>query len=107
MSEYRSAKVFVRDTLAGLLYEDDNGYVFSYDKKYLKMKDSTPVSLLLPLSEKEYTSKVLFSFFDGLIPEGWLLTKVCNNWKISEKDRFGLLLASCFDPIGCVSVREE
>jgi len=49
---------------------------------------------------------VLFPFFDGLIPEGWLLEVVEDTWKVNPKDRMGLLLVSCRDTIGNVSVRE-
>ena len=59
------------------------------------------------MSEDTYTSKTLFPFFDGLIPEGWLLGIVSRNWKIDIKDRFGLLLVACRDAIGNVSVRES
>ena len=56
--------------------------------------------------DKYYESNVLFSFFDGLIPEGWLLEMVTRNWKINYKDRFGLLLIACRDCIGDVVVEE-
>ena len=84
----------------------DEGYSFAYDKDYLLNPDSPSVSLTLPKREAAYTSKTLFAFFDGLIPEGWLLDVVVRNWKLDSKDRFGLLLASCADCIGAVSVRE-
>ena len=106
MSEYRTARIFVRDKLAGILRETDEGYSFAYDTNYLSSETSSPVSLTLPLTEKPYTSKTLFAFFDGLIPEGWLLDVVVHNWKLNEKDRFGILLAACKDPIGNVSVME-
>ncbi len=106
MSEYRTAQVYVRGKLAGLLRETDEGYSFSYDSDYLSSENPSPVSLTLPLTEKPYTSKTLFAFFDGLIPEGWLLDVVVHNWKLNEKDRFGILLAACKDPIGNVSVME-
>lgn len=106
MDVFRKADVFVRNTFAGNLMETDEGYSFCYDKKYLENKDSTAVSLTLPLSDKAYTSKYLFPFFDGLIPEGWLLEVVSKNWKISQNDRFGLLLAACKDAIGNVSIKE-
>ncbi|MBR4393633.1 MAG: HipA N-terminal domain-containing protein, partial [Oscillospiraceae bacterium] len=51
-------------------------------------------------------SKTLFAFFDGLIPEGWLLDLVVHNWKINLRDRFGLLLVACRDCIGAVSIHE-
>ena len=65
------------------------------------------MSLTLPLSEEVYSSKTLFSFFDGLIPEGWLLGVITRNWKIDQKDRFVLLLISCRDAIGNLSIRVE
>ena len=77
------------------------------DKKYLKREDAVAVSLTLPLREAPYETTILFPFFDGLIPEGWLLGVVSRNWKINQKDRFGLLLAACRDCIGDVCIRGE
>ncbi|MBQ8576762.1 MAG: HipA N-terminal domain-containing protein [Clostridia bacterium] len=104
---YRIAYVYVRHTFAGTLRETDEGYMFLYDGQYLEKTDATAVSLTLPLQPEAYRSKTLFSFFDGLIPEGWLLDIVSHNWKIDRRDRFGLLLAACRDPIGCVSISGE
>lgn len=107
MEAYRTAYVYVREEFAGVLRETDYGYSFSYDEEYLHSENPSAVSLTLPLQAEEYRSKTLFSFFDGLIPEGWLLDIVSKNWKISQKDRFGLLLVACKDPIGNVSIKEE
>ena len=107
MEAYRTAYVYVREVFAGILKETDYGYSFVYDDDYLKSENPTAVSLTLPLQEEEYTSKTLFSFFDGLIPEGWLLNIVSHNWKIDRKDRFGLLLVACKDPICNVQLRGE
>ncbi len=105
MEAYRTAYVYVRDAFAGTLKETDYGYSFLYDREYLGSEKNSPVSLTLPIQKEEYTSKTLFAFFDGLIPEGWLLDIVSNNWKIDRKDRFGLLLVACKDPIGNVQIR--
>ena len=86
--------------------ENENGYTFEYDADYLTSADAEAVSLTLPLSDKPYRDKVLFPFFDGLIPEGWLLKIVTENWKIDRHDRFGVLLVACRDGIGNVSIRE-
>lgn len=107
MDAFRKAYVYVRNEFAGILSETDEGYAFSYDEEYIKKEEASAVSLTLPLSQKEYVSKTLFSFFDGLIPEGWLLDVVSRNWKIDTKDRFGLLLVACKDGIGNVSIRSE
>ncbi len=103
---FRIAYVYTKDVFAGVLKETEAGYSFSYDADYLGSNDKKGVSLTLPLREKPYFSKSLFPFFDGLIPEGWLLGVVSKNWKIDPNDRFGLLLASCKDCIGDVSVSE-
>ena len=100
----RCGKVYVQGILAGVITEDDQGYSFQYDDTYLSTNGAVAVSLTLPLRREEYRSNVLFPFFDGLIPEGWLLGIVERNWKIDNKDRFGLLLASCRDCIGDVYV---
>lgn len=102
---YRTAYVYVRGVFAGILKETESGYSFLYDGDYLSDPTSTHVSLTLPMQREEYTSKTLFAFFDGLIPEGWLLNVVTHNWKLDPKDRFGILLVACRDPIGNVSIR--
>ena len=107
MDVFRSAYVYVRNVLAGVLSETDSGYMFVYDKNYLKSENASPVSLTLPIQKEPYNSRTLFPFFDGLIPEGWLLGVVSRNWKIDMKDRFGLLLVACKDSIGNVSISEE
>lgn len=101
----KQAKVFLKDMFAGILTEDDMGYEFRYEPEYLKSEDALPVSLTLPLTEKPYRDKILFPFFDGLIPEGWLLDIAEQNWKISARDRFSMLLACCKDCIGNISIQ--
>jgi len=103
---YRTAYVYVRDAFAGTLQETDSGYSFSYDPAALNNPEVPFVSLSLPKKPEAYTSQTLFSFFDGLIPEGWLLSIVSHNWKIDKSDRFALLLVACMDCIGNVSIRE-
>lgn len=103
---YRKADIYVHEIKAGVLEETEVGYRFQYDAVYLSQNNAEPVSLTLPLQEEQYESQVLFPFFDGLIPEGWLLDVVEETWKVNLKDRMGLLLVSCRDTIGHVSVRE-
>ena len=100
----KQAIVFLRGTKAGILTEDETGYTFVYDNDYLATADAEAVSLTLPLSDKPYRDKVLFPFFDGLIPEGWLLDIAEKNWKIDARDRMSLLIACCNDCIGAVGV---
>lgn len=107
----KQANVYLHNQLAGVLTEDENGFTFSYDSAFLQSEKAQAISLTLPLSEKPYLSNVLFPFFDGLIPEGWLLNIAKKSWKINERDRMSLLLACCKNCIGAVSIipinREE
>lgn len=100
----KQGKVYLYDRFAGLLTEDEEGFTFAYDAGYLASEGAEAVSLTLPLTAEPYHESVLFPFFDGLIPEGWLLNIAENSWKISQRDRMSLLLACCKDCIGAVSV---
>jgi serine/threonine-protein kinase HipA len=100
----RKAKIYMHEFWAGTLTEDENGYHFVYEPLYLESAFAEPVSLTLPISGNKFSSNVLFPFFDGLIPEGWLLEIAERNWKLNPRDRMGILLATCRDCIGAVSV---
>jgi serine/threonine-protein kinase HipA len=71
---------------------------------YLISESPQAISLTLPLQEEAFHDKVLFPFFDGLIPEGWLLDIAEKNWKINHRDRMALLMVCCKDCIGAVSI---
>lgn len=102
----RKGKVFFRDLLAGYIEETEEGYRFYYVQSYLDSPFSHPISVTMPLQKDPYDSTTLHPFFDGLIPEGWILSIVIKNWKINPRDRMGLLLTVCKDCIGAVSVEE-
>ena len=102
----KPAKIFFKDKFAGILERNSEGYTFTYDKEYLADSKAQAIAISLSLSESTYASKTLFPFFDGLIPEGWLLNVVIDNWQINPRDRMGLLLKSCEDCVGAVSVIE-
>jgi len=100
-------RAVIQNHFSGIIAETEEGYIFTYDQDYLDREDAVAVSLTLPLRQEPYETTILFHFFDGLIPEGWLLGVVSRNWKINQKDRFGLLLSSCRDCIGDVCIRRE
>jgi serine/threonine-protein kinase HipA len=100
----RTAKVFLHDEWVGILWEEEREYVFSYRPNYARNNSAEPVSLTLPVREEPFRSKQLFPFFDGLIPEGWLLNIAERSWKVNARDRMGLLLVCCKDCIGAVRI---
>ena len=100
----RQAQIYNHNIFAGTLTEDENGYTFEYDSTYLQSDQAEPISLTMPLTDKPYNEKILFPFFDGLIPEGWLLDIAEKSWKINRRDRMSLLLTCCKDCMGSISV---
>ncbi len=97
------SEIFLQDSFAKVTRD----ILLPMTRLISKAKMQVPFHLL-PLSKEAYSSKTLFSFFDGLIPEGWLLDDVVSrNWKINNRDRFGLLLVACKDCIGNVTIMEE
>ncbi len=99
--------VYKKDKLAGIIWEDENGYGFQYNDSYLKDPKYGAVSKTLPLRTEAYTDKNILPFFDGLIPEGWLLKIAIDNWKLDPRDRMNLLLMLCNDCIGDISIIKE
>lgn len=100
----KKAEIKFNHITAGWLTQDDEGYYFVYDAAYLQQENPEPVSITLPLQEAGFRSGKLFPFFDGIIPEGWLLGIAEKQWKLNSRDRMGLLLACCKDCVGAVSV---
>lgn len=102
----RQGKVFYQDRFAGIITETEDGeYLFEYDEEYVTKFPKDEISFSFPVHNKVYKEKRLFPFFEGLIPEGWLLDIASENWKINKNDRMGLLLACCKNCIGAVSVQ--
>lgn len=104
---YKKGNVFFKDTFAGTIAETEDGYRFEYNELYLTSVSAQPVSVTLPLRSEPFDTVTLHPFFDGLIPEGWILSIAIKNWKINPKDRMGLLLTVCKDCIGAVSIEEN
>src|SRR3989338_5783694 len=101
----RQAQVFYGNELAGYLQEREGGCIFEYDKEFLKK--NIPISISLPPRDEPYKSKALFSFFKGLLPEGWYLSIVCATQKVDSQDDFGVLLSTTsVDTVGAVTVRK-
>lgn len=102
----RQGLVYYSDHLAGTITETNDGeYVFQYDDKYVEQYPNDFITFTMPVTHTPYNDKRLFPFFEGLIPEGWLLNIASENWKINRNDRMGLLLACCHNCIGAVSVK--
>ncbi len=103
----KSANVYCDDFLAGTLIQDDSGFTFTYLNEYLNSENARAISLTLPLRKEPYKSNYLFPFFDGLIPEGWLLDLTCSYFNLNRLDRMSILLKTGKNVIGNVSIEEN
>jgi serine/threonine-protein kinase HipA len=104
ISKYRKAVVYFKDEKAGIIEETGQGYRFAYEQDFAQK--NLPVSVSLPVTSTTYESDKLFPFFLGLLPEGWYLDIVAAKLKIDKGDSFGILLATCKDTIGAVTIEE-
>jgi serine/threonine-protein kinase HipA len=102
----RSALVYYKELLAGTLTESHGGeFIFQYEEGYVINHPDSFLTFSLPVRKEPFVDRRLFPFFEGLIPEGWLLDIASKNWKINGNDRMGLLLACCRNCIGAVSIK--
>jgi len=100
----RKAKVFNFGIYAGELIELEKTkkYQFNYDNNY----NGSPVSLTLPLKQKEYLFDEFPPFFEGLLPEGIQLDALLRQTKIDRNDFFSILLITGKDLVGSVTLEE-
>lgn len=100
----RKAKVFVGGVWAGFLIEVDRRkkYTFQYTVDY----KGRPVSLTMPVENREYSYDGFPPFFDGVLPEGLHLEALLRQAKIDRDDLFSQLLAVGKDLVGNVTVIE-
>ena len=78
----RQGLVYYNDHLAGTITETNDGeYVFQYNNKYVEQYPNDFITFTMPVTHTLYKDKRLFPFFEGLIPEGWLLNIASENWK--------------------------
>ncbi len=100
----RKAEVFFQQVLAGYLIEQDyeRHYSFTYALGY----EGPPISLTMPVDKVEYEFDTFPPFFDGLLPEGYLLGALIKQHKLDRNDRFGQLVQTGADTVGAVTIKE-
>jgi HipA-like protein len=102
------AIVYNNHIVAGVLEKkaaDD--YRFMYEDSYLADTAMPSISISLPKTKKEHQSKLLFSFFFGLLAEGINKDIQCRLLRIDEEDDFARLLKTTGeDTIGAITIKE-
>jgi serine/threonine-protein kinase HipA len=89
---------------AGVLEESGEGnYLFRYFETYA----GSPVSLAMPVSQREFSFDGFPPFFEGLLPEGEMLEGLLRQRKIDRTDLFAQLIAVGTETVGAVTVTQE
>ncbi len=103
----RAMEIYRNGILAGTLTEENRQhYVFRYDDNYFNDANKPGISLTLPKTQKEYSSKFLFPFFFNMLSEGVNRKLQSTQLRIDEEDNFGLLAATAqYDTIGAITVK--
>lgn len=101
-----TARVYVGNQFAGLLSQEKGDFIFTYDEAYTAAtgaKRATPVSLLMPLHQREHRSNGrIHPFFAGLMQEGWLRGLADRDGSASGV--LDYLVRFCSDSIGDVAI---
>ncbi len=99
----RQVNVILYDKLAGILSQNESGFVFEYADDY----KGQSLSLSMPVKTKRFESDELHPFFASLAPEGWLKKQYAEIQKIDETDLLGMLIANGQDLIGAVRIERK
>ena len=98
----RQAQVYKSGVLAGFLQElEDHSFRFEYSPDY----QGPPISLTMPIQQREWRFVRFPPFFDGLLPEGVQLQALLRARKLDRSDSFGQLMAVGADVVGDVTLQ--
>jgi serine/threonine-protein kinase HipA len=100
----KRAEVSMHGMPAGILEEIEAGRKYRFT--YLENYQGPPVSLTMPVEEKEFVYDHFPPYFDGLLPEGLLLEGLLKQRKIDKYDYLSQLIAVGNDLVGAVTIQE-
>ena len=86
---------------------DSSDASFSYSPDYLNMPGARPISISLPLRSDPFGPELTRSYFEGLLPEGFLKMTVARNMRIEENDYLTILAGLGRECLGAVMILEE
>jgi serine/threonine-protein kinase HipA len=101
----KKAKIFAGGILTGHLieWEKNQRYEFAYLESYY----GSPISLTMPLTQRVYYFDQFPPFFDGFLPEGFMLDALLQKAKIDKDDHFEQLLRVGEELVGDITVERD
>ena len=100
----KEGRFYKAGTLEGTDQED---VVFSYDSTYLNDPASAALSVSLPLEKVSFDPVKTRTFFEGLLPEGFIRHSLAERMHIYEKDYISMLHNLGRECIGAVRITTE
>ena len=98
----KRAKVFVSGILAGYLVEREKNK--NYEFTYLEEYGGPSISLTIPINKKVYCFDRFPPFFEGFLPEGFMLDALLRKAKLDKNDRFEQLMRVGGELVGNITV---
>jgi serine/threonine-protein kinase HipA len=97
-------KVLVSDELLGILTQRTRGdLVLTYDRSWQERGDSFPLSLSMPLAQREHPDEVVRPFLENLLPDSArILDRWARQFHVSARNPFALLSHMGEDCAGAV-----
>lgn len=91
------------------IIEGDSEYsaTFRYSDDYLAQDTARAISISLPLTDEPYGPEKTRSFFEGLLPEGFLRRTVAENNRTDANDYLSMLELLGSECLGAIQLRGE
>ena len=86
---------------------DHNDVIFTYDSTYLEGPFAVALSLSLPLEEVTFDPVRTRTFFNGMLPEGFIRHSLADRMHIDENDYISILCNLGRECIGAVRIAAE
>lgn len=103
-SRYEPLNTFLNSRLVGQLHRQSSGAIsFIYDRSWIEWPQAIPVSLSLPIREKEYTGAPVIAVFENLLPDNESIRRrIAARARAEGTDAYSLLGAIGHDCVGAL-----
>lgn len=78
--------------------------VFTYSREYMQSPSARPISVSLPLQNESFTEIQTETFFDGLLPEGFVRRTIAKDLQKDERDYLSILADLGNECLGAVQI---
>ena len=98
--------VYLNGYLVGEFKKSGSGaHSFQYNKEWLNLKGSRPISLSMPLSKQQYSGDVVYNYFDNLLPDNSeIRQRIITRYKSNSSLPFDLLSSIGRDCVGAMQL---